>query len=307
MRHVFERRLSLFPVSFADAAGPGGVAGLRMNATLGDYPRSVADGSLMGWQLLSYRKPTLASSTLEDLVNNTDYGPPNAVDEDIRTWWSASSGGAGEWLTVDLGVVSTVHAVQLNFAEQGSTALGRLPVSDACRYYVEASTGDGDDWHVLPSLDRREPAVVRDAPHDYVELPTPTQMRHVRITSVHVPADALFSLSGLRIFGFASAAIPPPPVGGIAVDRRADDPRHATVRWSPATDGSLVDLYLVRYGPANAESEAGLHHCFQVPGNETSAQINALSVGVGYSFTVDSVNGRARTVRDQAELVFLFA
>ena len=41
-----------------------------------------------------------------------------ALNEDIRTWWSASSGRAGEWFEVDLGAVCELRAVQTNFADR---------------------------------------------------------------------------------------------------------------------------------------------------------------------------------------------
>jgi len=42
-----------------------------------------------------------------------------------RTWWSASSGRAGEWLLIDLQAVCQIKALQLSFADQNSTQLGR--------------------------------------------------------------------------------------------------------------------------------------------------------------------------------------
>ena len=294
VRHKFERRLALFPVSFIDAPAGGGSAApperlMRMNATLGCYPRSVETSLLAPWQLLSYRKPALASSTLAET-----FAPAQAFDEDIRTWWAARSGAAGEWLRVDLGAISTVHALQLNFAEQNATALGRLPASDACRYYVESST-DGLRWAVI--LDRRPPAVVRDAPHDYHELPAAAgvRARYVRVTSAHVPANAVFSLSGLRVFGTGAPSLEPPPVvEGVAVARDGADRRQAAVSWAAARGARM---YVVRYGErATASSEAHLFHAFQVDGGRTSVTLRALSIGVEYAFTVDAVNEAGRTV-----------
>ena len=41
--------------------------------------------------LLSYGKAVTASSTRAD-KGGQSFGVSNAVDEDIRTWWSAASG-----------------------------------------------------------------------------------------------------------------------------------------------------------------------------------------------------------------------
>jgi len=47
--------------------------------------------------LLNYNKPVWVSSTLGG------YLPNNAVDESIKTYWSAKTGDAGEWIVTDLG------------------------------------------------------------------------------------------------------------------------------------------------------------------------------------------------------------
>ena len=52
------------------------------------------------------------SSTLGSYVAN------NAVDENIKTYWSAATGNRGEWIQTDLGSLSTVNAVQINYADQ---------------------------------------------------------------------------------------------------------------------------------------------------------------------------------------------
>ena len=138
VRHMFERRLGLFPAGFA-ADGQ-----LFCNTYLGDYPQFVPGTTKNpaknspGWMLLSYNKSATASSTLEQ------FPIKNAFDEDVRTWWSAASGNAGEWLQVDLGKPCRIDAVQINFADQGVTNLNRM-VGDSYRYFVEVSE-DGTHW-----------------------------------------------------------------------------------------------------------------------------------------------------------------
>jgi hypothetical protein len=51
--------------------------------------------------------------------------PNLAVDEDIKTYWSAKTGNAGEWFQTDLGDVSTVNAIQINYADQDAEFLGK--------------------------------------------------------------------------------------------------------------------------------------------------------------------------------------
>eukprot|EP01043_Picozoa_sp_COSAG02_P056148 COSAG02_NODE_6614_length_3456_cov_4.163432_4_plen_346_part_01 len=89
---TFERRAAMHPVRW------GASGEMAVETYLGDYPQ-YANGSEdgPGWMLLSYNKQVNASSTLHG------YPTSLAVDEDIRTWWSAASGNAGEWFSVDLG------------------------------------------------------------------------------------------------------------------------------------------------------------------------------------------------------------
>ena len=114
VKHQFERRIGLFPAGF-DAEGL-----LFCNTNFGDYPIQLPTGRwdpwqdpFPGWMLLSYKKPVTASTAL------SGHEPALAVNENIRDYWSAASGAPGEWLQVDLGNLGTVHAVQINFAEEG--------------------------------------------------------------------------------------------------------------------------------------------------------------------------------------------
>ena len=78
----------------------------------------MGDGGFTGWMLLNYKKPLQVSSTLGG------YSPNNAVDEDIKTYWSAATSEKGEWIITDLGEVSTVNAIQINYADQDAEFMG---------------------------------------------------------------------------------------------------------------------------------------------------------------------------------------
>jgi hypothetical protein len=71
--------------------------------------------------LLNFKKPIAVSSTL------ASYAANNANDEDLKTYWSAATSKKGEWIQSDLGNVSTVNAVQINYADQDvdSNRLGK--------------------------------------------------------------------------------------------------------------------------------------------------------------------------------------
>jgi hypothetical protein len=269
-RHMFERRLALFPAGFT-ADGQ-----LLCNTYLGDYPQFVpgvqknpVKNNSPGWMLLSYDKPVTASSSLEQ------FPAKNAVDENVRTWWSSVSGNKDEWLQVDLGKPSRIDAMQVNFADQGVTNLGRMH-HDSYQYYVQVS-GDGATWKNC--LDRSDN--LRDSPHDYAQLPAPVTARFVRLVNVHTPGGGLFSVSGFRIFGNGLGKIPA-TANGITANRDQADSRQLHVSWIP-TPGA--DFYIIRYGIAPDR----LFNNYQVYGAD-HFDINSLNVGTSYYLTVDSVN-----------------
>jgi xylan 1,4-beta-xylosidase len=270
VRHMFERRLGLFPVGFAKDGQ------IYCNTYLGDYPQFVPDSQKRpeennspGWMLLSYAKTASASSALDG------FPVANAFDEDIRTWWSAKSGEAGEWLRVDLGKTCRLEALQINFADQGTTNLGKLR-NDSYRYTVESSS-DGEKWTLC--VDRR--SNLRDAPHEYVQLDRPIKTRYLRLTNVHMPAGGLFSVSGFRAFG-SGLGKAPARVRQITATRDGADARRMMVSWSPAGG---ADFHIVRYGT----SRDRLFNNYQVYGNDR-IEINSLNAGVAYYVTVDAIN-----------------
>ena len=274
---LFERRLGLFPVGF-DADGR-----MHTETMLGDYPQLMPIGprqenasSLAGWWVLSNGKRARASSSLPN------HPPELAADENVRTWWSAQTGNAGEWFEMDLGKRCRVNAVQANFAEQDCTSSSlRLP-DDSHRYRLLGSV-DGKVWLVL--VDRSQNQTAR--PHDYAVLPEVRTLRFLRIENVRMPAGGKFALRDLRVFGHGEEA-PPPPVAAPQVTRHADD-RNVTVRWQPVAH---TDGYLVRFGTAPDK----LWQCIQMQaGFSSSLTFHALNRGVTYSWRVDAFNGSGLT------------
>lgn len=279
VRHMFERRLVLFPAAyFADNQQ------LAVNTYLGDYPQLAPgaasdhlNGNLAGWMLLSYHKPATASSTLAAAATRSGPGvPARAFDENIRTCWSAATGNPGEWLQVDLGKTCRINAIQANFADQDAEQHGPL-INDGYRYKIEAST-DNKTWHTIVDKNSKD----RDTPHDYTQLDKPAMARYVRIVNGHSPAHSRFSLYDLRIFGSALGN-PPAAVANIRVRRDPADRRHATITWSPARN---ADFYIVRYG-LTANRLFGNYQVYDA----TSLDIHSLNVDPKYIFTVDAVNG----------------
>ncbi len=274
----FDRRVGIHPAGFLpDGDAPDQLA---CNTYLGDYPQlapgGAADplaGNLAGWMLLSLNKPASASSTLDD-----GHDPAKAFDENIGTSWAAATGDPGEWLRVDFGKPCRIDAVQVNFADVDSTTYGRL--NDAYRYLLEVSD-DGETWTTL--VDRKDNR--RDAPHEYVQLEHPVIARHARLTNLHTPGGAVFSVSGLRFFG-SGLGRAPQQVAGVKSARQTNR-RLMNVSWDKAPG---ADFYVVRYGIKPDRLTLN----WQVYDGE-SVTIPGLNTDSDYFVAVDAVNDTAIT------------
>ena len=270
IRHMFERRLGIFPVAF-DKDGV-----MRTFTAFGDYPTIVPDHKIdfskedlfKGWMILSFNKNAQASSAMED------YPIENAFDENIRTWWSANTGDAGEWLSVELDDNSTVNAIQVNFADNESSL---QPDSKNIFYqYRILASNDGQSWDVIVDKSNN----TQDAVHDYIELDEPLKTKYIKIENVKVP-DGKFSIYDLRVFGLKEGETPV-QVNNFTVNRNAEDTRKATVEWP---EDETANGYVVNYGIA----EDKLYTSVMVY-DATSVAINGLNKDVTYYFSVDSFN-----------------
>ena len=235
VKNNFERRIGIWPAGF-DAEGV-----LYCNTAYGDYPTYLptkanadhAAGRFAGWMLLNYNKPVTVSSTLGG------FAPNLAVDEDLKTYWSAVTGDAGEWIQSDLGAVSTIRALQINYADQDAEVMGKVP-GLYHRYRLRASA-DGKAWQTIVDKSEND----RDVPHDYVELEKPAEARFVRLENLHVPTGK-FAISGLRVFGHGPGK-PPEPVKNFVALRGSSEPRNVWLKWraDPNATG-----YVIRAGVA---------------------------------------------------------
>ena len=277
VHHIFERRLCLFP-ALLDEKGR-----LYTNTLRGDYPMKAphetadpfhnADAS---WHLLSFGKPVSASSSL-----SSAHLPQMAADESMRTWWSAKSGRAGEWLQLDLTSSCMVHAVQINFADEDTAPASGRGNGFSYRYTLEGSP-DGVHWQMLQDARQNKD----DRPHVYVPLPKPLTLRYLRLTNAGaVPANGTFAVSGLRVFGFGRGKAPETAPRFCA--KRCEDRRNMEISWTavPGAEG-----YIVRFG---VDPQA-LHTHWQVIG-ETAAVIRCLIADEQYFVRVDAYNDSGYT------------
>ena len=231
VKNNFERRLGLWPAGFDKDDV------MYCNTAFGDYPHFLPGDMIdhkqsrfTGWMLLNYKKPVQVSSTL-----GSQYNANNAVDESIKTYWSAASANKGEWIQTDLGQTSTINAVQINYADQDVTFLGKT-LNEQHQYLLYYSL-DGKKWNVL--IDKS--ANKKDVPHDYIELEKPIQARYIKLENIHIPSGK-FAISGLRVFGNANGT-KPEAVKDFYVLRTEKDKRSAWLKWSPVDNAYAYNIY----------------------------------------------------------------
>ena len=231
VKNNFERRIGIWPAGFDDDDV------MYCNTAFGDYPTYLPDGKedhlksrFTGWMLLNYNKPVTASSTLGSYTAN------NAVDESIKTYWSAFSADEGEWLQSDLGALSTLHAIQINYADQDAEFLGKS--MGVYHQYKILESSDGKKWKLLVDKSRN----ITDVPHDYIELATPVKTRYLRLVNIHMPTGK-FAVSGLRAFGYGQGD-KPEAVKEFIVLRTTRDKRSAWLRWSPVDNAYAYNIYM---------------------------------------------------------------
>ena len=277
VNHSFERRVGLFPAGF-DQDGV-----LFCNQNFADYPFRIPQGRFDAsslkpeWMLLSYRKPVLASSTAE----GSD--PGKAVDEDIRTWWSAGSAEPGTWLTVDLEKACDVRAIQVNLADENVVV--QFPedsygddrktrhielTPQISKYTIEVST-DGESWALLEK-------VSRECSNGYYEYADGVWARYVRLTGGALPYGQTLRVSGLRVFGIGDG---PKPVQALATAERLGD-LDAVIRWEPIPTAQGCN---VRYGIAPDK----LYMSWLVY-DSNAVKLTTLIQGQDYYVCVDSFN-----------------
>jgi hypothetical protein len=238
IKHMFERRLGLFPTFFDN----DGV--MYVYTGFGDFPYKVPnkkinspDELFPNWMLLSYNKPVAVSSSLPD------HPQKYAADEEIRTYWSASTGNKGEWLSVDLQNQYTIKAIQINFAENRTNLLGRN--SDISYKYLLEYSKDNKTWNIL--VDKTQNNC--DVPHDYVELTTTIKARYIRLTNYKIP-DGTFAIAGFRIFGKGEGNVPS-TVRNLTATRENSDRCIVKLKWTKNSDAVG---YNIRFGEEKNES-----------------------------------------------------
>ena len=238
VKNNFERRLGIWPAGFDQDDI------MYCNTAYGDYPtllpefaqgKDFSKGLFTGWMLLNYQKPVQVSSTLGGYHANF------AVDEDIKTYWSASTGEKGEWFQTDLGHISTINAIQINYADQDVEFKGKT-LGKFHQYKIYGSI-DGKKWNVIVDKSNNQ----TDVPHDYIEFSTPVKARYVKMENIKMPTGK-FALSGFRVFGQGSGSKPEKVENFIALrssPKKYGERRNIWFKWQ---QNSLADGYVIYWG-----------------------------------------------------------
>ena len=272
VKNNFERRLGMWPAGF-DSEDV-----MWCNTAFGDYPHYLPgeaekhQSPRPEWYLLNYKKPVSVSSTYGG------YNANNANDENMKTWWSAATGNKGEWIQSDLGAVSTVNAIQINYADQDvdSGHLGKINGGEQFHQYKLYTSADGKKWTVLVDKSTNK----TDVPHEYIELSAPVQARFVKLENIHMPTGK-FAISGLRIFGNGNGE-KPEEVKSFTVLRTEKDKRSAWIRWSPVENAFAYNIY---YGTHPEK----LYNCIMVH-DQNEYWFKAMDNQKTYWFTIEAIN-----------------
>jgi xylan 1,4-beta-xylosidase len=274
VKNNFERRNGLWPAGF-DREGA-----MYCNQNFGDYPHylpkskkgdgysPMGDGGFTGWMLLNYNKPVMVSTSM------TGYPANNAVDEDIKTYWSALTGAQGEWIQTDLGKVSAINAIQINYADQDVKFSGKQ--KGTYHQYKIYQSEDAKQWTLLvdKSLNKT------DVPHDYIELPEPAKARFLKLENIHMPTGK-FAISGFRVFGNGGGN-PPDSVRDFIVLRTQHDKRSAWLRWKQVDNAYAYNIYL-------GLSPDKLYSSIMVYG-DNEYWLKIMDKDKPYYFTIEAIN-----------------
>ena len=281
VKNNFERRLGIWPAGFDKDDI------MYMNASFGDYPHYIpsertkdfngpsGNGGFTGWMLLNYNKPVTVSSTLGSYYAN------QAVDENIKTYWSAASADRGEWIQTDLGNISTVLAIQINFADQDVTHLGKQ--QGIFHQYKILSSQDGKAWNILVDKSKN----TTDVPHDYIEMGSPIKVRYLKLVNEHMPGGK-FAISGFRVFGNGGGA-KPDTVKNFVVLRTEKDPRSAWIKWNIVDNAFAYNIY-------TGIAPDKLYNCIMVH-SANEYYFKAMDKLMPYYFCIESINENGVSAR----------
>ncbi len=274
VKNNFERRIGIWPSGFDE----DGV--MYCNTAYGDYPTFLPSqkkdhltGHFSGWMLLNYNKPVQVSSTLGGFQANF------AVNEDIKTYWSAKTGNKGEFIISDLGEMSTVNAIQINYADQDAEIMGKPEKTKGHKYILYASN-DGKSWKIIADKSKS----TKDVPHEYIELQHPVKTRFLKLENHGMPTGK-FALSGFRVFGKGSGEKPKEVQNFVplrSAPKIKGERRNVWFKWQQEAS---ADGYVIYFG----KSPDKLYGSIMVYG-KNEYYFNGLDRSDAYYFQIEAFN-----------------
>ena len=274
-----ERRLGLWQTGW-DKDGD-----MWCDQRFGDWPRAFEREAWSDpeWMLLSLHADVTASS-----VNENSDGTGAVTDENIKTVWQAAADDAAPALTVDLGAVKDVRAIQVNFGDNHPKVdkpsdpahlEDRHIVTEEesgnfrTRWMLEVSA-DGDAWTIV--CDRTNADT--DLPHELVVCGDGIDARYIRLHVYELPFGQAACVSGIRVFG-KGAGEAPSETANVKLDWQSD--LDVVVSWDE--DGATGHLINWGYTPDK------LYHSYMVF-DKNEQKIGAVIKDAPLYFRVDSFN-----------------
>lgn len=279
----FERRIGMF-LSGLDEDGL-----LYSNQYFADYPVVIPDGKYdardikPNYFLLSYKKKAKASSS------QIEHPVENATDENIRTYWAAETSQA--WYELDLEDVYKPHSIQINFAEHEVEVMkvDKKLRSDMVtnnryidsskklktRFIVEGSLNH-KDWFMMYDASKLED----DRSHPYIILDEKYETRYIRVTSIELPYNELFALSGLRVFGNSNKE-KPSEVKNVLM-KRFENGLDCLIRFDKEDN---AHGYVIRYG-----IDPNKLYTSHLVYDKNEVLLTGLNADEEYYFMIDSFN-----------------
>ena len=185
----------------------------------------------------------------------------------------------GEWITSDLGNISTVKAIQINYADQDASFLGKQ--NTIYHQYKLFYSKDGRKWELLVDKSKNK----TDIPHDYIELSEPVEARIIKLENIHVPTGK-FAISGLRVFG-SGHGNKPDSVKNFTVLRTEKDKRSGWLKWTGVDNAQGYNIYM---GIAPDK----LYNCIMVYG-ANEYWLKAMDKEIPYYFSIEAFNENGRS------------
>ena len=285
-KNNFERRISIWPAGFdADDV-------LYCNTAYGDYPtfnptknETTSESFFTGWMLLNYNKPVQVSSTLGGFNANF------AVDEDIKTYWSAKTDSDKEWIKSDLGDVVIINAIQINYADQDVEFKGKS--KNVFHKYKILSSNDAKNWKVV--VDKSKNNV--DVPHDYIEFEKPIKTRYLKLENIKMPTGK-FAVSGFRVFGKSNQKVPNKVKNFVALrgsNQNGGERKNAWLRWQVEDS---ADGYVIYFG----KSKDKLYNSIMVYG-DNQYFFTGMDSPDRYYFQIEAFNSGG--ISDKSDVVIV--